>query len=375
MIIDNIIKNTDNLVAIESFYHSFNKDDYKSLAANKNISTDLWYKLANKANIDVAYNLYCRELNQSQIEFALKDKRKNARRAMLIMGLSKADPNFIDKIIDENYFDSNEIAIWLYHKTGLSSHNIRTLANKVGGVNRIRVLQNKEAFPDIEEVVNYLLNENINLNGWDLNNLFRYRPELNKYIKKFKKYNIRSAFANSWNLTSLEDQLFIMNGKSISGNINVWISLLGNPYTKKEVIELMKPAIIKDGNRSDLYRSLNKWDLAPGKPLNKPLDKITSSIDKERAEYFSVFNSSYYSELPWTDKKEYSANLKNLSLEDINNLNEGYSSTIFSTNWQDIAKKLDEILKDSPSYWSNFWSLISNWNGNLRELAAASTKL
>jgi hypothetical protein len=99
---------------------------------------------------------------------------------------------------------------------------------------------------------------------------------------------------------------------------------------------------------------------------------IYSDIDKERANYFSFYNSVVDDNLSFKEKVSYDDNLKDKSLSDIIISD---TSDIFYLNWPKIADDISTQLDSSYQAWRNFWSLINSWHGNLAELTKASNSL
>ena len=240
----------------------------------------------------------------------------------------------------------------------------------------IRQLGNKDAYPDINEVVAKLLENKVGSNSWDLDPVFRKREDLIAHLTKFTAYNHRSAFAASWHLSNLDDQLFIFGKDTVKSNLSVWTSFLYNPYTKKEIVEKIRPHANKEGVRSDLYRALSKMDAAPGEPIVTPVDEINSPLERERAEYFSTYNCAYNSSLPWQEPYNYISINKSEEI-DLDKLIVENTKVhmLYYINWEKISLDLNRELSDNLQSWSNFWSLIDNWNGSLLELAHASNSL
>ena len=52
-----IISHIDNINAHESYFQINSKAEYSHLAANPKLSTELWFKVATKSNIDTAIAL------------------------------------------------------------------------------------------------------------------------------------------------------------------------------------------------------------------------------------------------------------------------------------------------------------------------------
>ena len=369
-----IISEIDNNFAHESYYQIYSKNEYPHLASNSKLSDKLWFKLTSKSNIDTAIALYSRELTVPQLELALKDKRVYAKNSLIKYGFAKAPEAFIDEVLLSNWINTDLIKSWLHYGTGLNGRQIKLLADKIGGNIMIRQLGNKEAYPDINEVVDKLLSNKSGCNSWDLNPIFRKRDELVNHLNKFTSYNHRSAFAASWHLSNLNDQLFIFGKNTLKSNISVWTSFLYNPYTKKEIVEKIRPHAVKEGIRSDLFRALSRMDSAPGEPLTTPLEEITEAVDKERAEFFSTYNSAYHGLLPWQEPYNYINKLEDV---DISNLivESSKAHMLYFINWEKVCNDLNLELNANIKSWSNFWSLIDNWNGSLLELAQASNSL
>jgi hypothetical protein len=369
-----IISQIDNNFAHESYYQINSKIEQAHLASNPNLSDGLWFKLANKSNIDTAIALYSRELTLSQLELALKDKRVYAKNSLIKYGFANAPENFIDEVLDSNWINPDLIKSWLHYGTGLNGRQIRLLADKIGGNLMIRQLGNKEAYPDIIEVVDKLLANKAGCNSWDLNPVFRKREELINHLTKFSSYNHRSAFAASWHLSDLDDQLYIFGKNTLKSNISVWTSFLCNPYTKLEIVEKIRPHAVKEGIRSDLFRALSRMDSAPGTPLSTPLDEIEDGLDRERAEYFSTYNSAYHGLLPWQEPYNYINKSEDIDISDLI-VESSKAHMLYFINWEKVCTDLNLEMSNSIKSWSNFWSLIENWNGSLLELARASNSL
>lgn len=371
-----IISHIDNINAHESYFQINSKAEYSHLAANPKLSTELWFKVATKSNIDTAIALYSRELSVAQLELALKDKRVYAKNSLIKSGFANAPQSLIDEVISSNWVNNDLIKSWLHYGTGLNGRQIRLLADKIGGNTMIRQLGNKDAYPDINEVVTKLLENKVGSNSWDLDPVFRKREDLIVHLTKFTAYNHRSAFAASWHLSNLDDQLFIFGKDTVKSNLSVWTSFLYNPYTKKEIVEKIRPHAIKEGVRSDLYRALSKMDAAPGEAILTPVDDIKSPLERERAEYFSTYNCAYNSSLPWQEPYNYISINKSEEI-DLDKLIVENTKVhmLYYINWEKISLDLNRELSDNLQSWGNFWSLIDNWNGSLLELAHASNSL
>lgn len=374
IISNNIIENINNQTAIKAYFDSCDKNDYKALAKNNYLSDSIWFTLAKKAKVEVAISLYHRALSKDQLDFALKDKRVWAKHSLIRKdsALYYASADKIDEIIDSQWFSYDLASSWLYQENRLSPAQIRKIALNCKGRVLVRQLGNTQAFPDIDEVVALLNNNKKGLSHFDLDRVFFHRAELINYYDKLKASPFRVAFANSWHLNSLEDQLKILGRKTLNGNIKVWTTLLSNPYTKIEIVDIIRTIINSESDFSDIKRALNRWELAPGSPLMVSYNYIYSDIDKERANYFSFCNSVVDDNLSFKEKVSYDDNLKDKSLSDIKISD---TSDIFYLNWQKISDDISTQLDSSYQAWRNFWSLINSWHGNLAELTKASNSL
>lgn len=374
IISNNIIENINNQTGIKAYYDSCDKNDYRALAKNIYLSDSLWFTLAKKAKVEVAISLYHRALSNEQLDFALKDKRVWAKHSLIRKdsALYYAPFKKIDELIDSQWLSYDLAASWLYQDNNLSASQIRKIALSCKGRVLVRQLGNTQAFPDIDEVVALLNNNKKGLSHFDLDRVFFYRPELINYYDKLKASPFRVAFANSWHLDTLEDQLKILGRKTLNGNIKVWTTLLSNPYTKVEIVDMIRSIIDKESDFSDIKRALNRWELAPGSPLVMKYNNINTDIDKERANYFSFYNSIVDDNLSFKEKVNYSEKLLDRSLCDIKILD---TSDIFYLNWPKISADISSQLALSYPAWRNFWSLINNWQGNLTELIIASKSL
>lgn len=370
----NIIENINNQTGIKAYFDSCDKNDYRALAKNNYLSEDLWFILAKKAKIEVAISLYHRDLSKDQLNFALSDKRVWAKHSLIRKdsALYYASEEIIDRVIDSNWLNYDLASSWLYQDNKLNSAQIRKIALNCKGRVLVRQLGNIEAFPDIDEVIELLNNNKKGLSHFDLDRVFFHRPELINYYDKLKASPFRVAFANSWHLDTLEDQLKILGRKTLNGNIKVWSTLLSNPYTKVEIVNIIRFIIDNENDYSDIKRALNRWDSAPGSPLVVKYNNINTDLDKERANYFSFYNSIVDDNLTFKEKVNYTNKLLDISLNEIN-LND--NSDVFYLNWPKITADISTQLSSSYPTWRNFWTLINNWHGNLAELINASKTL
>jgi len=374
IISNNIIEKINNQTGIKAYYDSCDKNDYRALAKNNYLSEELWFILAKKAKIEVAISLYHRDLSNDQLNFALSDKRVWAKHSLIRKdsGLYYASEEIIDRVIDSNWLNYDLASSWLYQDNKLNSAQIRKIALNCKGRVLVRQLGNIEAFPDIDEVIELLNNNKKGLSHFDLDRVFFHRPELINYFDKLKASHFRVAFANSWHYDTLETQLKILGRKTLNGNIKVLSTLLANPYTKVEIVNIIRSIIDNENDYSDIKRALNRWDSAPGSPLVVKYNNINTDLDKERANYFSYYNSVVDDHLSFKEKVNYTNNLLDIPLNEIN-LND--NSDVFYLNWPKITADISTQLSASYPAWRNFWTLINNWHGNLAELINASKTL
>ena len=367
---DQILSTTTNENAMHAFLAAFGKEGHEKLSRNKNLPLCIWKKLVTKAKIDVATNLYNRELSAEQLEIAIKDVRVYARRSLVLYGLKGASEEFVERIIAEPWLNPDLIKSWLHYGTAMNGKHRRELSLKMGGTPQIRQLAYADAYPDILEVVSILQNNRYSLNMWDLAPVFDTRPELMNHIDELKSSEYRSAFASSWNLINPEHQLQIYGQNGIEGNINAWTNLLRNPYTSIEVFEKISSQNKKKWQK-DFFTLSKVWKDAPGKPLTLPLAQLVDPLDRERAEYFHKYKFTR-GNLPWSESKE--AEKLKMPLDEIMVNNQKSSFFRYSTDWVAIHSELDSILLTESS-WQAFWSLLEKWQGSLKDLADTSAKL
>jgi len=368
---DMILSTTRNEIAMHAFLANFGKEGHEKLSRNKNLPSCIWVKLVPKSKIDVATNLYSRNLSPEQLEIAVKDKRVYARRALVLNGLRGASEEFVEKIMSEPWLNPDLIKSWLHYGTALTGKHRRELSQRVGGTAQVRQLSFSDAYPDINEVVTILQNNRYSLNMWDLAPVFDTRADLMHHIEELKSSEYRSAFASSWNLSNLEHQWKIFGQNGIEGNINAWTNLLRNPYTSTEVVEKINSQNKKKWHKD--FESLSKiWKDAPGKPLTLPVSELTDSLDRQRAEYFHKYKFSRGT-LPWEEAAKEANKVKPL-LEEMLVNNQQSTFFRYSTDWEHVNQELDKILLQESS-WQAFWSLLEKWQGTVKDLAETSAKL
>lgn len=369
-VVYNLIEKTKNLSSIYAFFQANGKEGYEALSRNKNLTIDLWAKMLTKAKINVATNLYSRELSEEQVEIALRDKRVYARRALLCFGLGKVSESTVDKVINQPWVTEDMLKTLLHYGNNLTSSQRREASLKVGGGSLIRQLGNAEAFPDIVEVVALLKKYEYSLTPWDIAPVFEKRAELVKYMDDLSEQHFKNAFASSWNLVRTEDQWRVYGeAPRVEKNQTTWVNFLRNPYTCNEIVEKIMSNNLKKWHK-DFKSHLAVWSQAPGSPLTTELTKLTDEKDKERAVYFKKFHS-FHRILPWESPDI--SRTQHVNLDKIYP-NKGSGAWGYSTDWEKVDSDLSDLLT-SESSWLTFWSILPSWEGNLQELAETSAKL
>lgn len=373
-VLEQIIRETKNEISLHAFLHTFGKDGHESLSRNRHLPIGLWNTLVQKAKINVATNLYSRDLSEDQIKIALKDTRVYARRALLCHGVANATEETIDEILAKPWVTDEMLRTWLHYGNNLSAKHRRAASIRVGGSTQIRQLANQDAYPDIEEVISILKNQGYVYSPWDLSPVFEKRVEIMEHLDEKLISQYRVAIANSWNLISEENQWLVYGKDGVQGNIYAWTALMRNPYTKKEIVEKIRSHPKSRSRWQKEFKSLDaSWQSAPGEPLTRSVHQLETDSEKERAEYFKKYNS-FYRLLPWETSEENRKESVPLSAIKWKEQDQFRAFSRYSTDWAQVDTELGKILT-TESNWQAFWSLFETWNGSLQELAETSSRL
>ena len=348
--------------AIRAFYATLPKSYNWALSTNKSLPIDIWFKMVKGAKIEVAVNLYSRELTREQLSAALLDKRVNSIKSLIQYGFKNADEELVERVLGSKWFNNDYARLWLNRGDSLTPEQRKKLALKVGGRELTMELINKSSFPDIEEVIS-LINQKEHAT-YNLHKLFQCRSELVNHLDSFSGNKIKTALATSWYLIDEDVQKKLFGKNTLNGNVNIWSSLLLNPATKINIGEMIYDKASKSDKFSNIFRSAEIWKRAPGEPLTKSVEEVDNPMERLRAEYFYPYSTSIL-ELPWVlSKYNKSQSSEKVSLDKLPaQLGNHYDR--FVIDWESAANDIEHLMSDTDKEWSIFWGLLPEWNQSL----------
>lgn len=347
-----------------------------ALASNPNLSETLWHDLHRKCSVDVAAELYGRELNTAQMQKALADQRLRPRVALLRHAMGQAPAELVEAFLVPGMITDDQACAWLYAENGgsLLPQQRRELALRVGSRLLFREMAKPDVFPDIDEVV-ALTRKHVRVpTNIAMFELFQARPELVGRFEEIDDLEARVAAASSQHLLDAELQMKLV---STTLSYRVLVALLRNPATTAAVADRALTRPLKPDLRNVVARAHQRWGQAPGAPLTTTWADLTDSAQQRRVEFFAQEMSYNFGAigLPWRQPQQrpsYDRARHDLSDVNLSNLSHGL---LWMTDWGHLSEQIESRLGDDLEHFTTFFTLVEEWKGTLDDLVNACLTL
>lgn len=229
---------------------------HNNLALNKELPSEIWVKLFNKAKIDLASNLVRnRDFSLVELELVLKDKRVGVRTQLFSKGFN---PDYIDSakfILKQDWFNNEYARLWVRSGTVPATLLKKVIAR--GSENFIiEQLSNKELY-SIKDCASILEKLNLNNSLEPLAKLLELRPEIIEKIIPISHRSLHGALAGSRHI--FNQNLWVELIKVIKLDLNssygkdaIWV-MLANPNL--DITNLTTVVEIAEGIPKNVYAS------------------------------------------------------------------------------------------------------------------------
>lgn len=229
---------------------------HNNLALNKELPSEIWVKLFNKAKIDLASNLVRnRDFSLVELELVLKDKRVGVRTQLFSKGFN---PDYIDSakfILKQDWFNNEYARLWVRSGTVPATLLKKVIAR--GSENFIiEQLSNKELY-SIKDCATILEKLNLNNSLEPLAKLLELRPEIIEKIIPISHRSLHGALAGSRHI--FNQNLWVELIKVIKLDLNssygkdaIWV-MLANPNL--DITNLTTVVEIAEGIPKNVYAS------------------------------------------------------------------------------------------------------------------------
>lgn len=229
---------------------------HNNLALNKELPSEIWVKLFNKAKIDLASNLVRnRDFSLVELELVLKDKRVGVRTQLFSKGFN---PDYIDSakfILKQDWFNNEYARLWVRSGTVPATLLKKVIAR--GSENFIiEQLSNKELY-SIKDCATILEKLNLNNSLEPLAKLLELRPEIIEKIIPISHRSLHGALAGSRHI--FNQNLWVELIKVIKLDLNssygkdaIWV-MLANPNL--DIANLTTVVEIAEGIPKNVYAS------------------------------------------------------------------------------------------------------------------------
>lgn len=229
---------------------------HNNLALNKELPSEIWVKLFNKAKIDLASNLVRnRDFSLVELELVLKDKRVGVRTQLFSKGFN---PDYIDSakfILKQDWFNNEYARLWVRSGTVPATLLKKVIAR--GSENFIiEQLSNKELY-SIKDCASILEKLNLNNSLEPLAKLLELRPEIIEKIIPISHRSLHGALAGSRHI--FNQNLWVELIKVVKLDLNssygkdaIWV-MLANPNL--DITNLTTVVEIAEGIPKNVYAS------------------------------------------------------------------------------------------------------------------------
>jgi len=229
---------------------------HNNLALNKELPSEIWVKLFNKAKIDLASNLVRnRDFSLVELELVLKDKRVGVRTQLFSKGFN---PDYIDSakfILKQDWFNNEYARLWVRSGTVPATLLKKVIAR--GSENFIiEQLSNKELY-SIKDCASILEKLNLNNSLEPLAKLLELRPEIIEKIIPISHRSLHGALAGSRHI--FNQNLWVELIKVVKLDLNssygkdaIWV-MLANPNL--DITNLTTVVEIAEGMPKNVYAS------------------------------------------------------------------------------------------------------------------------
>ena len=227
---------------------------HNNLALNKELPSEIWVKLFNKAKIDLASNLVRnRDFSLVELELVLKDKRVGVRTQLFSKGFN---PDYIDSakfILKQDWFNNEYARLWVRSGTVPATLLKKVIAR--GSENFIiEQLSNKELY-SIKDCASILEKLNLNNSLEPLAKLLELRPEIIEKIIPISHRSLHGALAGSRHI--FNQNLWVELIKVVKLDLNssygqnaIWV-MLANPNL--DITNLTTVVGIAEGMPKSIY--------------------------------------------------------------------------------------------------------------------------
>jgi hypothetical protein len=369
-----------------------------SLAANRNLHREVWFRLARKPKADVAYELVNRPLDLEQLMVVAKDKRVTVRRTLVSNGLKGCTDEMGEYLISQPWFDSELATLWSCSKS-VPAGLVKKVALIAGGNELVRHLADRTLFTDdeVKELLPTVNTVNVRLTLYQLMDL---RPEIVAFAANAGASHPRLVEAAAGSRHLFEPELFatvLQTVERLGGQNHhsgeILISAMSNPNTPLDILDAMverfPTRLVCLGSR---YRPTTnatilheaRLRLAESRvALDRPWDSYPENEQAGMLKGVSLLGNLRYPSLrqllyPDTKRQNVAVVPSNRSTEspDLNYVPStpvGQSPIRLTTATVDRVTDLLDPFGNRA--WFTFWSLIDTWQDNLASLVDTSITL